>query len=100
MTTAPGTDRERLEDVEHVLHGPEGAGRWHTLLYVLYVVALLAGIYGYTVLRGVVVVLDPPARGWRLGPGDPAGGLVLGGWPRWSSCSSCSPTSPAGDAAR
>ncbi|WP_036828661.1 hypothetical protein [Phycicoccus jejuensis] len=74
-----GTDRERLADVQHVLHGEEGSGSWRSLLYTLYVVALLSGIYGFTVLRGVVEVAHLPARGVSLGPTSGVGALVLGG---------------------
>lgn len=79
MTTPVGTDRERLEDVQHVIHGSDGSGAWRSLLYVLYVVGLLSGIYGFTVLRGVVEVLDLPARGVSLAATAPVGALVLGG---------------------
>ncbi|MBD3785321.1 MAG: hypothetical protein IE926_20640, partial [Micrococcales bacterium] len=75
----PVPDRERFEDASHVLHGPAGSGAWHQLLYALYVVALLAGLYGFTVTRAVVEVYGPS---WRAaGATGPvvAGGLVLVG---------------------
>ncbi|MBM6402562.1 hypothetical protein [Phycicoccus sonneratiae] len=70
-------DRERFEDASHVLHGPAGSTAWRQLLYVLYVVAILTGLYGFTVTRAVVEVYGP---GWRAaGATGPvaAGGAVL-----------------------
>lgn len=75
----PAEDRARLADVQHVLHGPDGSGSWKSLLYGLYLVGMLTGLYGFTVLRAVVEALDLPARGWRLGPTDAAGATVLAG---------------------
>lgn len=98
----PHDDAERLEDAEHVLHGPDGSGAWRQLLYVVYVVALLSGVYGFTVARGVVLTYGPAWReqgllvpvglagagvalallalavpaGRRRGPVAPAGGWV------------------------
>ncbi|NHA67890.1 hypothetical protein [Phycicoccus flavus] len=54
-----GPGRERLRDAEHVLHGPGGSGAWRQLLYVVYVVSILAGLYGFTVLRALVEVVGP-----------------------------------------
>ncbi|MGB7817204.1 MAG: hypothetical protein WBL35_00510, partial [Ornithinibacter sp.] len=53
------TDRERLADAEHVLHGPEGSGAVRNVLYAVYVVALLALSYGFTVARAVFLTSDP-----------------------------------------
>ncbi len=58
----PVPDRERFEDASHVLHGPAGSSAWRQLLYVLYVVAILTGLYGFTVARAVVELYGPA---WR-----------------------------------
>ena len=75
--TEPVTDRERFEDASHVLHGPAGSTAWRQLLYVLYVVALLAGLYGFTVTRAVVELYGPSWRAAGVLPPAAAGGVVL-----------------------
>ena len=63
-------DKERLEDVTHVLHGPHGTGAVQRVLYAVYLLALLAFTYGFTVARALFITSDP---GWLhdrlLGPG-------------------------------
>ena len=51
-------DRDRIEDADHVLHGPDGSGLVGRVLYAVYVTAFLALIYAYTVLRAVLVSSD------------------------------------------
>lgn len=71
-------DRHRLRDAEHVLHGPEGSGGWRQLLYVIYVLALLAGLYGFTTVRGLVEVLGPTWRAQGLvGPIEVGSAVLL-----------------------
>ncbi|MGG5257662.1 hypothetical protein [Phycicoccus avicenniae] len=75
--TEPVPDRERFEDASHVLHGPAGSAAWRQVLYALYVVALLSGLYGFTVTRAVV---ERYGQSWRAaGAVLPvaAGGAVL-----------------------
>ena len=63
-------DKERLEDITHVLHGPHGTGAVQRVLYAVYLLALLAFTYGFTVARALFITSDP---GWLhdrlLGPG-------------------------------
>ncbi|QIM22735.1 hypothetical protein G7075_18965 [Phycicoccus sp. HDW14] len=73
----PVSDRERFEDASHVLHGPAGSTAWRQLLYVLYVVALLSGLYGFTVTRAVVEQYGPAWREAGAVPPVAAGGVVL-----------------------
>ncbi|PKW27610.1 hypothetical protein [Phycicoccus duodecadis] len=73
-----GDGRHRLRDAEHVLHGPEGSGAWRRLLYAVYVVALLAGLYGFTIVRALVEVVGPTWRAQGLvGPIAAAAGALL-----------------------
>ena len=44
-------DRARLADATHVLHGSEGSGAVQRVLYAVYVSAMLAFTYGFTVAR-------------------------------------------------
>ncbi len=71
------SDRERLRDTEHVLHGPGGSGAWRQLLYVVYVIALLSGLYGFTILRGVVATYGSRWRAAHLLGPLAAGGFAL-----------------------
>lgn len=52
-------DRERLEDVEHVLHGDKGSGAAKNMGYAVYVTVLLASTYGFTVARAVFATSGP-----------------------------------------
>jgi len=73
-------DASRLEDVRHVLHGPHGSGAVQRVLYAVYVLALLAFTYGFTVVRAVFLTSDPQwVRDRLLGPatGGVAALLVL-----------------------
>jgi hypothetical protein len=69
-------DRELLVDVEHVLHGPDGAGVVRRVLYAVYVGAILSFTYGFTVARAVLLSSDP---GWVRGTllSLPAAGVAL-----------------------
>ena len=62
-------DAARLKDVAHVLHGPYGSGAVQRVLYAVYVLALLAFTYGFTVVRAVFLTSDPQwVRDRLLGP--------------------------------
>ncbi len=52
-------DRARLADVTHVLHGPDGSGAVRQVLYAVYVLAILALTYGFTVSRALFITSDP-----------------------------------------
>lgn len=67
---------DRLEDATHVLHGPGGSGAWRSLLYAVYLMALLGSLYGFTVTRGVVETFWPAWRRSGLVP-PVLGGLVV-----------------------
>ncbi len=68
-----GSDSERLDDALYVVHGSRGSGGLGRLLYAVYLVAIFAGIYGFTLWRGVLVSSDPEfidtmvRSGWGLG---------------------------------
>ncbi|MGL5849491.1 MAG: hypothetical protein ACRCZD_01805, partial [Phycicoccus sp.] len=69
-------DHHRLADAVHVLYGPGGDGTARSLGYALYLTVLFGGIYGFTLVRGVVVTLGPDA--WILRhPLIAAGGLAV-----------------------
>ena len=51
-------DRDRLRDVGHVLHGPDGSGAVRRVLYAVYVGTILSFTYGFTVVRGVLATSD------------------------------------------
>ena len=79
--------RDRFEDAEHVLHGEEGARLVHKVMYAVYVTAILALTYAFTVLRAVLVSTDTQwvrdnLAGWS-GGGAVVGavaGLLGGAW--------------------
>lgn len=81
------SDRERLADADHVIHGPDGARMVRKVLYAIYVTAVLALTYAFTVLQAVLVSTDTQwirdnLAGWR-GPALGALTLVLalaGAW--------------------
>lgn len=52
-------DAERLADALFVIHDGRGSGGVGRLLYAVYLVAIFAGIYGFTIWRGVLVSSDP-----------------------------------------
>jgi hypothetical protein len=73
-------DAERLADVTHVLHGPHGTGAVQRVLYAVYLLALLAFTYGFTVARALFITTD---SGWihdrLLGPGAAVVAVALAG---------------------
>ena len=80
MTTAEQRreDADRLKDVGHVVHGPHGSGAVQRVLYAVYVLALLAFTYGFTVVRAVFLTSDTEwVRGRLLGPASAVVGAVL-----------------------
>ena len=52
-------DTARLADISHVLHGPHGSGAVQRVLYAVYLLALLAFTYGFTVARALFITSDP-----------------------------------------
>ena len=63
-------DKERLQDVTHVLHGEHGTGAVQRVLYAVYLLGLLAFTYGFTVARALFITSDPAWLHDRLlGPG-------------------------------
>ncbi len=52
-------ERESLDDALFVLHGEEGTGTIRRLLYAGYLVLIFGGVYGFNVLRAVLVTSDP-----------------------------------------
>ncbi len=63
-----------------MLHGPHGTGALQRVLYAVYLLALLAFTYGFTVARALFITTDP---GWindrLLGPGAAVVALALAG---------------------
>lgn len=60
MTRRPASiDIARLDDALHVLHGEEGTGTIRRLLYAFYLVAIFGGVYGFNLLRALLVTSDP-----------------------------------------
>ncbi|MFW5470790.1 hypothetical protein ACOCJ4_12155 [Knoellia sp. CPCC 206435] len=66
MTTSAVGDRERLADIRHVLHGPSGNPARKEVAYAAYVAVILAGLYGFPVLRALVLAGDREAMGSAL----------------------------------
>ncbi|MFW5472711.1 hypothetical protein ACOCJ5_05320 [Knoellia sp. CPCC 206450] len=60
MTSAASvaSDRERLADTVHVLHGPQGSPARKEVAYAAYVAFILVGLYGFPVLRALVIAGD------------------------------------------
>ena len=63
-----------------MLHGPHGTGAVQRVLYAVYLLALLAFTYGFTVARALFITTDP---GWihdrLLGPGAAVVAVALAG---------------------
>lgn len=55
---SPEDDRERLDDATHVLHGPEGSTARKEVAYAAYLAVILVGLYGFPVLRALVLAGD------------------------------------------
>lgn len=80
-------DRERFADADHVLHGEKGAGLVSKVLYAVYLTAVLALTYAFTLLRAVLVSTDTVwvrdnLAGWR-GPALAVVATVLALWGAW-----------------
>lgn len=74
------TDAERLADAVHVLHGPAGNPARKEVAYAAYVTFILVGLYGFPVLRALVIAADREAMGSVLrSPPTVVAGLVLVG---------------------
>lgn len=54
----PTSDRERLADTVHVLHGPSGNPARKEVAYAAYVVFIVVGLYGFPLLRALVIAGD------------------------------------------
>ena len=52
-------DAERLDDALYVLHGSQGTGTIRALLYGGYLVAIFGGVYGFNLLRALLISSDP-----------------------------------------
>ena len=71
-------DKERLQDVTHVLHGEHGTGAVQRVLYAVYLLGLLAFTYGFTVARALFITSDPAWLHDRLlGPGAAVVAVLL-----------------------
>lgn len=74
------TDAERLADTVHVLHGPAGNPARKEVAYAAYVAFILVGLYGFPVLRALVIAADREAMGAALrSPWAVVAGVVLVG---------------------
>lgn len=57
-SAAPMSDRERLADIVHVLHGPSGNPARKEVAYAAYVGFIVVGLYGFPLLRALVLAGD------------------------------------------
>jgi len=69
------TDTERLDDTVHVLHGPGGDPARKEVAYAAYVAVILVGLYGFPLLRALVIAADREAMSSALR--SPWSALVL-----------------------
>ncbi|MFC7490118.1 MULTISPECIES: hypothetical protein [unclassified Knoellia] len=67
--------RERLEDANHVLHGPGGSPARKEVAYAAYVAVIVVGLYGFPLLRALVIAADREAMASALR--SPWSALVL-----------------------
>lgn len=58
MSAIHATDAERLEDTVHVLHGPGGNPARKEVAYAAYVAVIVVGLYGFPLLRALVIAAD------------------------------------------
>ena len=56
--SVPPSDRERLADIVHVLHGPSGNPARKEVAYAAYVAFIVVGLYGFPLLRALVIAGD------------------------------------------
>ena len=61
MSASAVGDRERLADTRHVLHGPSGNPARKEVAYAAYVAVILVGLYGFPVLRALLLAADRDA---------------------------------------
>ncbi|WP_404380150.1 hypothetical protein LL946_09855 [Knoellia locipacati] len=57
-STPHTSDRERLADTVHVLHGPGGNPARKEVAYAAYVAFIVVGLYGFPLLRALVIAGD------------------------------------------
>lgn len=69
------TDAERLADTVHVLHGPDGNPARKEVAYAAYVAVIVVGLYGFPLLRALVIAADREAMASALR--SPWSALVL-----------------------
>ncbi|MEO6018814.1 MAG: hypothetical protein ABIP45_01020 [Knoellia sp.] len=69
------SDRERLTDTVHVLHGPDGNPARKEVAYAAYVAVIVVGLYGFPLLRALVIAADRQAMASALR--SPWSALVL-----------------------
>ena len=69
------TDSERLTDTVHVLHGPGGNPARKEVAYAAYVAVIVVGLYGFPLLRALVIAADREAMASALH--SPWAALVL-----------------------
>lgn len=69
------TDAERLADTAHVLHGPGGNPARKEVAYAAYVAVIVVGLYGFPLLRALVIAADRDAMASALR--SPWSALVL-----------------------
>lgn len=60
------TDAERLADTVHVLHGPGGNPARKEVAYAAYVSVIVVGLYGFPLLRALLIAADREAMGSAL----------------------------------
>lgn len=75
MSAAHVTDTERLADTVHVLHGPGGDPARKEVAYAAYVAVIVVGLYGFPLLRALVIAADREAMASALR--SPWAALVL-----------------------
>lgn len=69
------SDLERLADTVHVLHGPGGNPARKEVAYAAYVAVIVVGLYGFPLLRALVIAADREAMASALR--SPWSALVL-----------------------
>ncbi|MFC7487168.1 hypothetical protein ACOCJ7_00485 [Knoellia sp. CPCC 206453] len=66
MSATHVTDAERLADTVHVLHGPGGNPARKEVAYAAYVAVIVVGLYGFPLLRALVIAADREAMASAL----------------------------------
>lgn len=66
MSVIEVSDAERLADTVHVLHGPGGNPARKEVAYAAYVAVIVVGLYGFPLLRALVIAADREAMASAL----------------------------------